>query len=117
MHRPHQRPCASHTPRGMKTVGRTIRTFRDALEIEEERWKDFRRTLRPAKRELIDRVFEYARRSGDAGSMIVTPRITEVVFLSALMELLREIEELQRKIRVLEAGGSECSKRVLGACP
>ncbi|NWF96858.1 MAG: hypothetical protein HXY34_12015 [Candidatus Thorarchaeota archaeon] len=90
-----------------RTMGRTARTFRDALDIEEERWKDFRRTLRPSKRELMDRIFEYARMSGDAGSMIVTPRVTEVVLLSAMLELLREIEELQRRIGVLEGTTKE----------
>ena len=32
-------------------MGRTVRTFRDGVRIEESRWKDFRRTLRPSQRE------------------------------------------------------------------
>ena len=85
-----------------EAVGRTVRTFREAIDIEEARWKDFRRTLKSSWRELFDHIFDNARKHADAGTMIVTPRITEVVLVSTAMELLREIDELHGKIAVLE---------------
>jgi len=83
-------------------VGRTVRTYRDAVRIEEGRWKDFRRTLRPAQRERFDRIFNYARGFADAGTMMVTPRIIEVILLSAIMEMLAEIDEIKGRVQVLE---------------
>jgi len=83
-------------------MGRTVRTFRDGVRIEEARWKEFRRTLRPAQRERFDRIFDSARGNADAGTMIVTPRIVEVILLSAIMEILGEIDEISRRVESLE---------------
>ena len=83
-------------------MGRTVRTYRDAVRIEEGRWKDFRRTLRPSQRERFDRIFDYARGFADAGTMMVTPRIIEVILLSAIMEMLGELEDINERIQVLE---------------
>jgi len=78
-------------------VGRTVRTFRNAVDADEARWKDFKRTLRPREREHFGRIFDYARKCADAGTMLATPRITEVIILSALTELIGEIEELRKE--------------------
>jgi hypothetical protein len=83
-------------------VGRTVRTFRDGVRIEEARWKEFRRTLRPFQRERFDRIFDSARNNADAGTMIVTPRIVEVILLSAVMEILGEIDEISKRVESLE---------------
>jgi hypothetical protein len=83
-------------------VGRTVRTFRDAIRIEETRWKEFRRTLRPAQREIFDKVFDYARSLADAGTMIPTPRITEVILLSAVLRIQEEIDSIGKRIETLE---------------
>jgi hypothetical protein len=86
----------------MRPVGRTVRTYRDAIRIEEARWKEFRRTLRPSQRERFDRIFDYARGFGDAGTMMVTPRIIEVILLSSILEMLGEMEEIKRRVQGLE---------------
>lgn len=83
-------------------MGRTVRTFRNAVDIEETRWKPFRRTLRPPQRENLDRVFDYARTCADAGTMLATPRVTEVVLISAIIEMLQEIRDLRTKVSELE---------------
>ncbi len=83
-------------------MGRTVRTFRDGIRIEEDRWKGFRRTLRPSQREHFDRIFDAARGYADAGTMIVTPRIVEVILLSAMLEMLGEVEDIERRVDALE---------------
>ncbi len=92
-------------------MGRTVRTFRDGVRIEEARWKDFRRTLRPSQRERLDRIFDAARSFADAGTMMVTPRILEVILLSAILELLGEMEDIQRRVKVLEQRVEETNPR------
>ncbi len=83
-------------------MGRTVRTFRDAIRIEETRWNEFRRTLRPAQREAFDKIFDHARSLADAGTMIPTPRITEVIFLSAILRIQEEIDSIGKRIDTLE---------------
>jgi hypothetical protein len=82
-------------------MGRTVRTFRDAIRIEEARWKEFRRTLRPAQREVFDKIFDHARSLADAGTMIPTPRITEVIFLSAILRIQEEIDSIGKRVEAL----------------
>ncbi|MGY5865751.1 MAG: hypothetical protein RTV41_14205 [Candidatus Thorarchaeota archaeon] len=83
-------------------MGRTVRTYRDAIRIEEARWKEFRRTLRPSQRERFDRIFDYARGFADAGTMMVTPRVIEVILLSAILEILGEIDKIKGRVQLLE---------------
>ncbi len=83
-------------------MGRTIRTFREGIKIEEARWKGFRRTLRPSQREHFDHIFNSARSYADAGTMIVTPRIVEVILLSAILEMLGENDDIAKRVKSLE---------------
>ncbi|MFW9978644.1 MAG: hypothetical protein ACFFEJ_11240 [Candidatus Thorarchaeota archaeon] len=83
-------------------MGRTARTFRNAVDIEEARWKPFRRTLKPSHRTSLDQIFDYARLCADAGTMMSTPRVTEVVLISTILEMLQEIQDLREKVRHLE---------------
>jgi hypothetical protein len=91
----------------MRMLGRTVRTFRNAVDSEQARWNDFRRTLRPHHRERLDRIFDYARKCGDAGTMIASARISEVVFISTMMEMLSEIDSLKQAISNLESQAEE----------
>ncbi|MBD3158864.1 MAG: hypothetical protein GF309_08765 [Candidatus Lokiarchaeota archaeon] len=84
--------------------GRTVKTFRDAVDSEQARWKNFRRTLKPAHREYLDRIFNYAREYADAGTMVPVPRVTEVVFMATMMEAMKEIDTLRDKIQALKDG-------------
>ena len=83
-------------------MGRTARTFRDAIRIERNRWDGFRRTLKPEDRERLDRVFEAALAHGDAGTMIATPRISEVALFATMMDLLKQNDELRSRVAALE---------------
>lgn len=83
-------------------IGRTTRTFRESVRIEETRWKGFRRVLTPQEREAFDQIFDSAREYADAGTMIVTPRVLEVAFVSMFLNMLNEIDSLRRKVAELE---------------
>ncbi|MHA1924985.1 MAG: hypothetical protein ACXABV_02285 [Candidatus Thorarchaeota archaeon] len=83
-------------------MGRTARTFRDQIRIEESKWKGFRRVLSPQEREVLDYIFDSAREYADAGTMIVTPRVLEVAFVSMFLNMRSEIEGLRQMIAELE---------------
>jgi len=76
-------------------MGRTIRTFREAVDIESEKWKTFRRQLRPDDRERLDKIFDYARMHADSGTVISIPHKIDVVFMSVLIEMQRRIDKLE----------------------
>ncbi|TFG00301.1 MAG: hypothetical protein EU541_02660 [Promethearchaeota archaeon] len=83
-------------------MGRTVISFRPALEKEIESWKDYRRALRPNEQEIFDKLMNFARIHADAGSMAGRPMLSEVLFISFAIEQEKRIRALENKIKELE---------------
>ncbi|MFX0139562.1 MAG: hypothetical protein ACFFDN_38325 [Candidatus Hodarchaeota archaeon] len=83
-------------------MGRTVPSFRPALEHEIESWKDFKRALRSEEQKIFDRLMNYARIHADAGSLSARPMLSEVLFISFAFEQEKKIESLEKKVEELE---------------
>ena len=83
-------------------MGRTVPSFRPALEHEIESWKDFKRALRPEDEKLFNRLLNYARIHADAGSLSARPMLSEILFMSFAVEQEKKIEFLEKKVKELE---------------
>ncbi len=83
-------------------MGRTVPSFRPALEHEIESWKDFKRALRPEERRVFDKLMNYARIHADAGSLAGRPILSEILFISFAIEQEKRIELLESRITELE---------------
>ncbi|MHA2009105.1 MAG: hypothetical protein ACXABO_16775 [Promethearchaeota archaeon] len=83
-------------------MGRTVPSFRPALEHEIESWKDFKRALRPEEQKLFNKLMNYARIHADAGSLSARPMLSEILFISFAVEQEKKIEMLEEKIKKLE---------------
>jgi len=83
-------------------MGRTVPSFRPALEHEIESWKDFKRALRPEEQKIFDKLMNFARIHADAGSMSARPMLSEVLFISFAVEQEKKIEVLEEKVKELE---------------
>ncbi|MFW9946320.1 MAG: hypothetical protein ACFFBZ_07305 [Promethearchaeota archaeon] len=83
-------------------MGRTVPSFRPALEHEIESWKDFKRALRPEERRVFDKLMNYARIHADAGSLAGRPILSEILFISFALEQEKKIEFLENRITELE---------------
>ena len=83
-------------------MGRTVPSFRPALEHEIESWKDFKRALRPEDQELFHKLMNFARIHADAGSLSARPMLSEILFMSFAVEQEKKIEILENKIKELE---------------
>jgi hypothetical protein len=82
--------------------GRTVPSFRPALEHEIESWKDFKRALRPDEQKIFDRLMNYARIHSDAGSMGARVMLSEILFISFAVEQEKKIDKLEKRIEELE---------------
>ena len=87
---------------GCEIMGRTVPSFRPALEHEIESWKDFKRALRPEEQKIFDKLMNFARIHADAGSMSARPMLSEVLFISFAVEQEKKIEVLEKKVKELE---------------
>ncbi|MFW9784258.1 MAG: hypothetical protein ACFFFB_18410 [Candidatus Heimdallarchaeota archaeon] len=83
-------------------MGRTVPSFRPALEQEIESWKDFKRALRPEERKIFDKLVNYSRIHADAGSLGGRPLLSEILFMSFAIEQEKKIEFLENNIKELE---------------
>ena len=83
-------------------MGRTVPSFRPALEHEIESWKNFKRALRPEEQKIFNKLMNYARIHADAGSMSARPMLSVVLFISFAVEQEKRIEKLEEKIKEFE---------------
>lgn len=83
-------------------MGRTVPSFRPALEHEIESWKNFKRALRPEDQKIFNKLMNYARIHADAGSMSARPMLSEILFISFAVEQEKRIELLEEKVKKLE---------------
>ncbi len=77
-------------------MGRTIPSYRYALEKEISSLKLYRDVLNPRDRKSFDNIMLYARMHSDAGSLSARMFISESLFLSALIEQQKQLDELER---------------------
>ena len=83
-------------------MGRTVPSFRPALEHEIESWRSFKRALRPEEQKIFNKLMNYARIHADAGSMSARPMLSEVLFISFAVEQEKRIEMLEERVKELE---------------
>ena len=76
-------------------MGRTVPTYRDALEARLARWdREFGRALiDPKDREDFQELLQGARRYVAQGTMLSSGDLTERVFLSMLLDLERRLHQ------------------------
>jgi hypothetical protein len=86
-------------------MGRTVPSYRQALEAEIERWKGFRKALRAKDAEAFDRMMNACRLFASAGGMATRPVLLEAMFMSillhqekALMEIRERLDRLERQL-------------------
>ena len=79
-------------------MGRTIPSYRTALEMEIHSWKPFQEGLKPAYRQHFDNIMLYARILRDAGSLSARIFISESLFLSVLIEQQKSLEKIEKDL-------------------
>ena len=87
-------------------MGRTIPSFRMALEAEIQSWSAFRRSLGKDNREKLDDLFDQTRSNCMAAGNAARPVVFEGMFMAMafshekrLAKLARDIEELRLELR------------------
>jgi len=83
-------------------MGRTVLPFSMVLAEQQKRLGQFRRTLRKQDQELFDELFERARLHVQASVQAANPEPMESIFISVLIEMLREEKHLRARVDGLE---------------
>jgi len=83
-------------------MGRTNPTYRDALRAIEDRWQDFRRSLRRRDQPRFDRLFAYAREHADASGLLNHQNPVLPALLSIDLEQESRLDEHEERLEELE---------------
>ena len=83
-------------------MGRTVPSYRQALESEIEKWKGFRKGLRADDAEAFDRMMNACRMFASAGSMATRPILLEAMFMSILLHQEKTLMEIKERLDKLE---------------
>lgn len=78
-------------------MGRTLPTFRQLIDLTQQRWQKFRRALRREDQQVFDRLFERVRYYASSGTYAVAENPTETILLAIALDQQKAIEELQRR--------------------
>jgi len=83
-------------------LGRTVVSYRQALEGEIAKWDGFRKALRVIDVEAFDRMMNACRMYASAGSMVTRPILFEAMVMSILLNQERAIMEINGWLERIE---------------
>ena len=88
-------------------MGRTVPTYRLALEAMTQQWNDFRRALRSDDREAFDSLMNGARLHASASTYAISLDPTESALLSMLLEHEKKLLALMKRLEDRDQNGGQ----------
>ena len=79
-------------------MGKTVASYRMALDRELQRWSGFARALRKEDRAAFDQMMDACRNYASAGSNATRPVIFESVVMSILLHQQKTLNRLEKKL-------------------
>lgn len=83
-------------------MGKTVPSYRRALENEIEKWKGFKKGMRKRDVEAFNRMMNACRMLASAGSMATRPILLEAMFMSILLHQEKMLAETKERLEKLE---------------
>lgn len=83
-------------------MGRTVPSYRLALDSEIRGWKGFRKALRREDQWAFDEMMKICRIYASAAGMATRPILAEAMFMSILLGQQKELKEIREALERLE---------------
>jgi hypothetical protein len=88
-------------------VGKTVESYRMALESEISRWSGFARALRKEDREAFDELMDMCRSYASESGNATNPIVFEPMVMSILLGQQKRLRKLEQELKVFEKTTSE----------
>ncbi len=82
-------------------MGKTVPSYRMALEDEIQRWSDFSRALRAEEKEAFDQIMDACRNLASAAGNATQPILFEPMTMSIMLSLQLQVSRLEKKLNDL----------------
>jgi hypothetical protein len=79
-------------------MGKTVESYRMALEDEINRWSGFAKALRIEDKEAFDALMDACRSFASAGSNATNPILFEPMTMSILLSLQKKVSRLEKAL-------------------
>ncbi|HLN45490.1 MAG: hypothetical protein ACM3WQ_02625 [Chloroflexota bacterium] len=79
-------------------MGKTVESYRIAIEDEIQRWKGFANALRSSDREAFERLMDACRGYASAGGNSTQPILFEPMTMSMLLSLQTQVQKIQKEL-------------------
>jgi len=83
-------------------MGKTVESYRMAIEDEINRWKGFANALRSEDREAFETLMDACRAHASAGGNAVQPVLFEPMVMSMLLAQQKQIQRQQKELDALK---------------
>ena len=83
-------------------MGKTVPSYRVALEHEIQRWNGFARALRKEEREAFNQLMDICKNYASAASCATRPVLFEAMTMTMLLDQQKKINQLQKKLQTTE---------------
>jgi len=88
-------------------VGKTVASYRMALDRELQRWSGFARALRKEDRAAFDRMMDACRNYASAGSNATRPVVFEAMAMSILLQQQKTLSRLEKEFDAIREQHSQ----------
>lgn len=79
-------------------MGKTVESYRIALDTEIQTWNGFAKALRSDDREAFERMTDTCRNHASAGSNATRPEVFESMVMSILLEQQKTLMRLEKEL-------------------
>ncbi len=83
-------------------MGKTVESYRMALEFEIDRWKGFGRALRSEEREAFEKLMDASRSYASAAGNSTNPILFEPMIMSIMLHLQMSLQKLQKELDAIK---------------
>lgn len=87
-------------------MGKTVESYRMALEDEIRRWNGFAKALRSVDKEAFEELMDATRSFASAGSNATQPVIFEPMIMSMLLFQQEKLQKLEKALDVIKQQSS-----------
>ena len=90
-------------------MGKTVESYRMALETEIARWSGFAKVLRKSDLEAFEELMDMSRSFASAGSNATNPILFEPFVISILLGQQERIKKLEKELQVIKGNSTAAS--------
>lgn len=82
-------------------MGKTVPSYRVALEYERQRWSRFAVALRQNEREVFNQLMDICKKYASAASNATRPVLFEAMTMTILLDQQKKINQLEKKLQTI----------------